>query len=199
MDALDLAWPRVASTPLKTLATNSGATLESKGRVLRLKIIDRECLIDLDSREIKYVTPRPAIVDSHIQVLVLHYLMGAGNAQLVNRFVTFREFEGGALYYSAFKARAIDTLVTEFGEKPDILRHIGDAIKAEPLDKGDVAFKLNFFPKMPVGVLLWVGDEEVPTSANMLFDVNAGKVLPTEDISVVGGATSRRLIEISRR
>jgi hypothetical protein len=61
-----------------------------------------------------------------------------------------------------------------------------------------VSFKTYFFPKMPVVVVIWLGDEEVPTSANVLFDANAGKILPTEDISVVGATLCRWLTKLER-
>ncbi|MBU1915062.1 MAG: DUF3786 domain-containing protein, partial [Candidatus Thermoplasmatota archaeon] len=54
-----------------------------------------------------------------------------------------------------------------------------------------------FFPKVPVVVILWQGDEEVASSANVLFDANAGKIMATEDLSLVGGTLTRRLIQLA--
>jgi hypothetical protein len=56
-----------------------------------------------------------------------------------------------------------------------------------------------FFPKLPIVIALWIGDEEVPASANILFDANAGNILPTEGLSVAAGVLVGRLVEISRR
>lgn len=195
---MDGAWSSLQSMDLKILASNAGASIRPGSRQLSLNVMDEGCLVDLNERRITYSGRRTTPLSHHLQILVLHYLQGAGNAQLANKPVTYRDFEGGALYYSAFKARTIDPLVKEFGQKPDILKHVGDAMHAEPLKMGSVGFKVNFFPKVPVTVILWLGDEEVPASANLLFDANAGRILPTEDLTVLGGALVGRMINLAK-
>lgn len=198
-EALVLAWAKISTLNPKTVAADSGASLTSGGKRFRLRVMDRECSIDLVTKEIVWTGDRPAPVSPYLQVLVLHYLAGAGKTQLANQLVTFRDFEGGAVYYPAFKSRAIDLIAREFGSRPEILKHIGEVMRAEPVKTGAVGMKVYFFPKVPLIVTLWVGDEEVPASANIVFDASAGKILPTEDLSVVGGALARRLVEISKR
>ena len=134
----------------------------------------------------------------YLKVLLLHYLAGEGGAPVANRFVSFREFEGGSQYYAAFKARAIDPIAREFASRPEELQRAGLSLGAEPMGVGSVGLRLCFFDKLPVAVVLWLGDDEVPTSANMLFDANAGRILPTEDLSVVGGTLSRKLVKLAQ-
>jgi hypothetical protein len=195
---LEDAWERVSSLEVNTLASNSGAMRKEGTKTLALKVLDEECIIDLEKREISYSGRRTGSMSRHIQILILHYLIGAGNAQLANRPATFRDFDGGAVYYTAFKARTIDPLVKVFGSNPELLKHVCEAMRAERVDTGSIGFRMEFFPKLPVTVVLWLGDEEVPTTANMLFDANAGKILPTEDLSVLGGALVGRLKQLAK-
>jgi len=123
--------------------------------------------------------------------------LGLSAAPLTNRFVSFRELDGGALYYPAFKARAITPLLKTFGTEPELLRKVADSLGAEPLSIGQVSFRLDFFEKVPVAVVLWLGDAEVPASASILFDASANRMLPTEDLTVIGGVTSRTLVKRS--
>jgi hypothetical protein len=197
-DAADAAWARLLKKDLVGLAADSGGSLKLGSKQIVLKVLDKDCIIDFEARKISHVRSDQGPVRGDLRILILHYLDGSGNGQLANKLVTFREFEGGALYYSAFKARTIDFLVRTFGKKTDVLKHIGDAIRAEPMHMGDVSFKTYFFPKVPVVVVIWLGDEEVPTSANVLFDANAGKILPTEDISHVGGTLCSWLARLER-
>jgi len=197
-DALKEAWNKASTVNISVLAANSGATLKTGTKQLVLKVLGEDCVVDFDNRTIKHSSQKAGDVKGHVKVLILHYILGSGNAQLANRFVSYREFEGGALYYSAFKARTIDVLVREFGHRPDLLRHIGDAIRAEPMNLGSASFKAHFFQKMPISVIVWAGDEEVPSSANLLFDANAGRILPTEDISVMGGVLCSMLVGLEK-
>jgi len=198
LEPLKGAWDRAAYLSTKHLAETLGLTTVPGTKTLILRIMDKDCAIDLESRIMTYLGQGEQEVTPHLQILVLHYLEGAGRAQLANRLVTFRDFEGGAIYYPAFKARTMDVIVKEFGDKPDLLKRIGEAMRGESVDVGSVGFKVDFFSRVPVVVVLWLGDEEVPPAANMLFDANTGKVLPTEDISVMGGALARRLVKLAR-
>jgi Domain of unknown function (DUF3786) len=197
-DAADAAWAVLLKKDLVGLAADSGGSYKPGSKQIVLKVLDKDCIIDFETRKISHMRSDQGPVRGDLRILILHYLQGSGNAQLANKLVTFREFEGGVQYYSAFKARTIDFLVRTFGKKTDVLKHIGDAIRAEPMHMGDVSFKTYFFPKVPVVVVIWLGDEEVPTSANVLFDANAGKILPTEDISHVGGTLCSWLAKLER-
>lgn len=199
LEALRMAWDNIQAFTPGTLAANSGAVLSADGKTLCIRVLDRDCDVDLSARKIAYSEGEKTEVPIHMQVLILHYLAGSGNVQVSNRLATFRDFEGGAIYYPAFKARAIDLVARSFGSDPAILEHIGRALKAEPVSTGDVGLRLNFFPKVPVVVVLWLGDDEVSASANMLFDAHAGRMLPTEDISVLGGVLARHLVKIAHK
>ncbi len=196
-DALASAWERLSVVDPSVLARESGGTLAEGQMRLALKVLDRECIVDLKDRAVKYADDEGPL-SGDMQVILLHYLEGSLKAvqDPAGKLVSFREFEGGSLYYAAFKSRTIDFLVRTFGQKADRLKRIGEILHAEPMTTGNVGFKVKFFPKVTVAVVLWLGDEEVPTSANMLFDANAGAILPTEDISHMGGLLCLRLAEL---
>ena len=166
---------------------------------MELKVLDRDCIVDLKDRTVSY-SDGQGTVSGDMQVILLHYLEGSrkSDPDPAGKLASFREFEGGSLYYAAFKSRTIDFLVRTFGQKADRLKRIGEALHAEPMTTGNVGFKVKFFPKVIVAVVIWLGDEEVPTSANILFDANAGLILPTEDISHMGGLLCLRLAELEK-
>ncbi len=198
-DPLRDNWDRLGSSTPEALAADSGATPSQELGVLRLKVIDQDCDLDLRGRVIRYASGDNGVPTLHLQFLILHYLAGARGAQVMDQLATLREFEGGALYYPVFKSRAIDPTIKAFSSAPDLLKGVGKALGAEPVKMGDVGFRVRFFPKLPIVVVLWLGDEEVSASANMLFDASAGKILPTEDLSAAGETLAQRLISLSGR
>jgi hypothetical protein len=197
-EALERAWNDVISLDLKSLAEDIGRPEAVDGGSIRLRLLGDPLVVDIASRAIRHDREDGADLSRYLQVLVLHYLAGVGKSPLTNRMISFRELEGGALYYSAFKTRAITPLVKEFGYKPELLRRVALSMGAERLTVGSMSFRFRFFEKLPVSVILWLGDVEVSASANILFDASASKMLPTEDLSVVGGVTSRTLIKRAR-
>lgn len=195
-EALRLAWDEVAGRDIDGIAAGSGAKA-SGGRALSVKLMDRVCAVDLGSRTMVYEDDTSPL-KPHVQVLVLHYLLGAGRCEPTREMVTFREFPGGALYYPAYKKRTLDLLVSRFGPDLGSLRRASERMGAEQLGKAAVGFRTRFFPKLDVDVLMWAGDDEVPTSANILFDSCAGRMLSTEDVTVVAGVLCSRLSALGR-
>ncbi len=197
-EALERAWNDVSSIDLKSLGTDIGSQEDIDEGLIRLHLLGDPLVVDIAGRSIRHDLEGGADLSRYLQVLVLHYLVGVGKSPLTNRMISFRELEGGALYYSAFKTRALTPLVKEFGYKPELLRRVALTMGAERLTVGSMGFRFRFFEKLPVSVILWLGDVEVSASANILFDASAAKILPTEDLSVVGGVTSRTLIKRAR-
>ncbi len=195
-EALRLAWDALSGRPPAEVAAGSLASLVGE-RVLRVRLMDRDCTVDAGAREMTYADDGSP-VKPHMQVLTLHYLLGAGGASPSGEMVTFREFPGGALYFPAYRKRTLDIVVSRFGRDPEALRRAGDRIGSAPLGMATVAFRTRFFPKLDVDLLMWTGDEEVPSSANMLFDSSAARMLSTEDVTVVAGALCSRLVALSR-
>lgn len=195
-EALRLAWDEASSRVPGSMVEEARASTAPSGEVV-VKVMDRECLVDVAARTMAYAddgsAPKP-----HMQVLVLHYLLGAGGGEPTGEMITFREFPGGALYYPAYRKRTIDIIVSVFGRDHERLRRAGERMGSAPLGMAAVAFRTRFFPKLDVDLLMWAGDDEVPSSANLLFDSGALKMLSTEDVTVVAGALCSRLIALSK-
>lgn len=195
-DPIVLGWERLRVRRPADLAAESGAVLSADGTALRLRVAGRDYDVDLAHEAIRRADEPATVVGPYLQILILHYLAGAGDAPMADRPATFQEFEGGDVYYAAFTRRVVDRLVRAFGAAPGRLATAGASLGAEPVALGSVAFRVPFFPKLPLTVVLWLGDDEVPASANVLFDANAGRILPTEDLAVAAEGLVQILVKV---
>ena len=59
-----------------------------------------------------------------------------------------------------------------FNGKTVELRNACIALSGKELEKGDVAFKLNLFPFLPIIIRFWEADDEFPASLQILADRN---------------------------
>jgi hypothetical protein len=59
--------------------------------------------------------------------------------------------------------------------------------------KGSASVNLLLFPKVPVTVIVWGGDAEVPAACTVLFDRSIGNIFPTEDVAVAGSFLVEKL------
>ncbi|TDA67707.1 MAG: DUF3786 domain-containing protein [Clostridia bacterium] len=132
----------------------------------------------------KTFSPEPGLQE---QVLILHYLLHASGTPLTGRWISFRELPGGSLYMDAFRRRALLPLMGTFGNSAPGLLEAAAAYGREVGEWGHASVILRPFPRVPVGVVVWEGDEELPANASILFDSSAPDYLPTEDYAVLAG------------
>ncbi len=190
---LDMAWKGLLSKDLDEVARN--AMVRRDGDRLILRTYGRECTVDTASHTIRVRDQEPMAAYS---ILVLHYLAGAREAAPAGRWTSYRQLPGGTAYYNAFKKRTIDEVAALFSRRPELIHRAMGALGGKRLAFGDASIQLDVFPKLPVAVILWKGDEEVRGAANVLFDETAPLHLPVEDLAEVGSNVLSQLFKAYR-
>ena len=129
------------------------------------------------------------------KILILHYFNHAQGTEPTGKLITFKQVPGGISYYPAFFQRVVSPLAGHFGKQPDLLLRAAAHFGGSKAELGDVSATINGFPHVPITLALWQGDDEVPPSANVLFDANITDYLPTEDVVVLCGNLVWRMIK----
>ena len=119
------------------------------------------------------------------KILILHYFTGAKGTPATARLIAYKQLPGGVSYFSAFSQRAIAPLVKHFGRSPELLVKAVIELGGYEADHGDVSVTVEAFPRVPITLVLWRGDEEVAPNGNILFDANISDYLSTEDVTVL--------------
>lgn len=177
--ALEEAWARLGKGDLEEMAVNAGGTVENG--TLIIETLGRRCSVDLRSRNVVVNGREAGTLES---IVVLHYLSNASPAGPTGRPVSYRQLPGGNVFYGAFKRRVIDAISSMFDRDPGAVTRALEAIGATR--QGGNKFVTAVFPKLPVTIVLWSGDEEVPAAASVLFDETAALFLHIEDLAEVG-------------
>ena len=132
------------------------------------------------------------------QILILHYLMAPDLPELSGRWVSYREIPGASFYFSAFVKRAVDPLKTVFGMNIARLAAASETLNGKQIASGDAGFEFLFFPKVPVQLIVWEGDEEFAPEASIVFDATVGRIFSPEDIAWLAGMVVYRLIALAK-
>jgi hypothetical protein len=122
-------------------------------------------------------------------ILILHYLASKikGLPALSKEWLSFKELAGGEQYYPAFRKRAIEPIISKYGNNPAGIFSVEGRLPAKRAQGADVALVLGVFEGVPVLVKLWAGDDEFGPEVNMLFDKSISAIFCTEDVAVLGG------------
>ena len=133
------------------------------------------------------------------QVLILHYLEAGSPSKLEEKWVSYREIPGATFYYGPFVKRAIEPFKKVFGQNIPGFSKAAGHLKSRAVELGDAAFIFQMFPRVPVQIILWQGDDEFPPEANIVFDGSIGGILSPEDIAWLASLLVYRLVALSNR
>lgn len=113
------------------------------------------------------------------QAMAIYYFTTADGAPITGEWVSLRQVSGGLFYERAFQGYTGNRLAGFFGN--DLERFVAAASCAGglPEDVGDASFSFLPLPKVSMAIVYWLGDEEFPPSAQLLFDASVSHYLPT--------------------
>jgi len=130
------------------------------------------------------------------RILLLHYLRLASGALPSGRRVGFDQLAGGRYYGGNFHKRAEAPLARIFSGQPERLLAVAQRLGGTEANYGDVSVEILPFPRVSMTLILWTGDDEMPSNGKVLFDDTVEGYLSTEDIAVLGDSVIRRLREL---
>lgn len=181
--AYEAALARFQQTSLEEITQFSGYPVQENK--IQVNFLGKQFTVEHPSGRFE---PEPKLegeLPIFARILILHYLANRVQALESGQFISYKELPGGGIYIQPFTNRAIHPMVQFFGEHPERILDLGKRIGGLPVKLGDAAVTLNVFPKVPVTLVLWGGDEEFAASGNILFDRSASEFLPTEDYAVL--------------
>ena len=177
------------------ICANTVAEYEPNGKRYTLLVLGERCALDLGEGTIHY----PRHLDGHtggaLAVLVTHYLAGGKPIDTAGRLISYRELPDGMVFYGAFRRNAIEPIPSRFGTDMKEFETRAKLLGGRRVEHGEMGFEFDFFPRVPGTYVLWSGDDEVPASANILFDATAPYQLHTEDLAEVGEVITHLLCD----
>ena len=127
-------------------------------------------------------------VPKMLEVLLMHYLTHADGTAVSGMWISYRQLPGAKLFEQKFINLVSRPMLEFFGSNIDGFCELASALGGQPMDStSDAAFWFKALPKLPIACIFNIGEEEIPTSINVLFDESAPHYLPTEDLTILGG------------
>lgn len=145
------------------------------------------------SPSLEMIRPNGKPASRILQAVVLHHLIEADGTPPGGKFIAFREMPGLAPYQSTIKWRIFDVLARALGGEPRRLHAALPGLGGSRLKFGDASAQFRALPRVPVQVVIWGEDETEPATANMLFDESVNRLLPLEDVVVLGELAAHRI------
>lgn len=101
---------------------------------------------------------------------ILRYLAHAQDKAFSGELVKPNQLPGGDFFASGSHVLPLASLAGRFDQSPDEFVRRGELLGGSKTEHGDVALELFPFPRIPVHIILWFGDDEFPAWATLLVD-----------------------------
>ena len=108
--------------------------------------------------------------DFQLALVTLHYLLEAKEKPLSGKLVSEKDLPSGSLFFRGPHELPIQSLLNAFDAHPELLSAGAEAIGGEKTNLGDLSYQFRVFPRVPVVVVFWIGDEEFEPTFHILFD-----------------------------
>lgn len=110
------------------------------------------------------------------------YLVKARDIQPAGRLVGPSSLSGGQLFFRGSHVLPLPAVAAKYNDNPGAFTERGGQLSGVRASYGDEAVELRPFPRIPVTLLLWRGDNEFQPRADILFDAAIEKQLPLDII-----------------
>lgn len=196
-EAYKLACEKLVSLDPGEISLNTGTVYSSGSQLLTVRYLNKDYQVQCSTGEVTGADGSE--VTTTLKVLILHYLINAKVKPLTGNLISFKELRGGgAIYYQTFQKRAIFPLLKTFEKNPDSLIRAGQVLGGSKESYGNASVTIRVFPLVPVTYVLWQGDEEIPSSATILFDEAVESYLPGEDIVLAASFGTYELMKYAK-
>jgi hypothetical protein len=196
--AFKLARERLAAVAdIKEQCRKSGAQYLPAEKAASVRHLNQSYKISFTDGEVSLFDSEEA-VPVRDKILILHYFTRAKGTPLTGKLITYKELQEGINYYPTFFKRAIDPIVNHFRDEPSRLLDATTTLGGHKADYGDMAVTFDAFPRVPLTLVLWRGDNEFAPDGNILFDSTIPDYLPTEDITILCEVIAWRLVRLDK-
>ncbi len=178
------------------VAARSGATIDPLGN-LRVEFLRREYVIDQAEWTVKR-TDDGAAPPSLMQSLLLTYLYTSDGTPPIDRWMSFRELPNGLFYAQAFQGYTGAELVRDLNGDVAAFKQASEKLQGSALPIGSAGYAFPVLPRLKLAVVMWAGDDEFPSQAQVLFQESAPHYLVTEGLAIVGSLLIGQIVKAAK-
>jgi len=164
----------------------------------RLRVLDATFSVDLERGAISLADDKPpapegANVGLAWQILALHYLSASPPRPSAARWMSFADFQDARGYTPVYRGRVLHRLCGTVGRDRESFVAACHHLDGQPMDWADESFRFEVFPRLPIVVTWYYGDDEFPPNASFLYRDDVLAFVPLEDVIVLSEALVGRL------
>ncbi len=127
------------------------------------------------------------------KILLLRYILNIIDKPLSGELISYKHIPGAFNYYPVFTKKNITPILMKY-KNIDDLKKACFSLKGKEVSYGDFSYEFNVFPKTPITLIYYKGDDEFLPSLDFLFDNTIQYIFSQEDVVVLTNLLSKRIL-----
>ncbi|MFP3866565.1 MAG: DUF3786 domain-containing protein [Desulfobacteraceae bacterium] len=185
---------RLAALDLRWLADGLGAKYDYEQKALLIPSFGKLYRVTSEGvSDFKGLLPP---ID--IRIVLAYYVLHGGTAELSGQWVSYREFKGAAFFMTTYQDLVERPIAESFCHRLDALETCSQLLGGQKLSElatGDLCYRYPALPNLPLALIFYDADEELPASATVLYDQHSTFFLDLECLAVLGLILKDHLLE----
>lgn len=179
------AWEKLESMDPGIIAERCDLEYWEDEDAFVLEVFKAPYVVDIQQRQVREIGPHHhfhAHDSTHFNLITPLYLASCVEVKPSGKLVAPNSLPSGQAFFRGPHELPLEVLAHHFGSNPDNLLRAGRELGGEAADLGDAAITIPTLPRVPVTIILWVGDLEFPARCQMLIDETAPSHLSIDAI-----------------
>jgi hypothetical protein len=168
------AWETLSALDSKDVEARAGAVFDPGNSAYNLACLGQEISVSIKKRGVTGSSSLGRFLvegfGEYSRLSILRYLINARNLVFSGKLVKPDDLPGGDFFSKGSHVLPFDKIIGRFENDFDGFIKTGRSIGGSQAEYGDVSLQLLPFPRLPVFVILWAGDDEFPAKGSLLFD-----------------------------
>lgn len=166
----------------REVAVRTGCRWDSDQDHYIITVWGHSYCVDLQNNAIRPQGTGLNAYHEYLDLFILYYLLTSKSIPPSGEWVSEKDIPGGAAFFRGPHTVPTNWITGRFGDDLDLFKQASENLSGIPVDMADAAYMFSITPTIPVAVLYWVGDEDFPSEAKLLFDRTIAQQLPLDII-----------------
>lgn len=178
------------------IAIHTGAAyqvISPKSGFFNLTVWGRMLQVSFPDFAISDAHPRP-LTGIAMQAMLMYYFTTADGAPQGADYISFSDLPDGRFYTQAYQGYTGKLLSQRFGNDLPAFETAAQGSGGQRQALASAAYAFNLLPHVRLLVAYWLGDEDFPSSCQVLFSGGVAHYLPTDACAIAGGMLARRIL-----
>ncbi len=178
------AWEILEGLNPENVCSRAKVTYDSSSNTYTIKSFGLDVIVSMADKSIHSDSQESDLLlnklGDYSRLSILRYLVNAKEITLTHKLVRPEDLKGGNIYSKGTHVLPLDRITDKYGSDTEGYLKRGMEVGSEVLNYGDASLSLFPFPRVPVTIIIWTGDEEFSPRSDLLFDSTCELHLPVD-------------------